>query len=232
MSRSYQETIACPSCGEGQPFIVWESVNVSVDPELKQSLLEGTLTTLRCRRCRHEAHIAYDCLYHDMGCSLAVWLKYQEADGMFSIDPAARAMFPSFVHNYTCRLVPSFHELVDKIRIFDDGFSDHTIELLKLLICIREGIDTCCSFHYAGVESSWLKGKSLVFALQSDQGFVEKKYPLKRYLDAVQPLVPRIAPIINNPSDEWPHVDRAYMLRALEACGLMRALDEAGRQRL
>jgi len=224
MSRSHEVMITCPSCGQGQPFVVSESINVSVDPDLKQSLLEGALTTLRCRRCGHEAHVEYDCLYHDMDRFLKVWLKYPDADGKFQIDPAAEAMFSIFAHTYTCRLVHSYHELLDKIRVFDDGFSDHTMELLKLLVCMREGIDVCRPFHYVGIEPSLLKGKSLVFALETDQGFVEKKYPLKRSLDAIRLLMPRIAPIIDNSTDEWPHVDRTYMLSALEACGLMRVM--------
>ena len=101
------------------------------------------------------------------------------------------------------------------------------IELVKLLICMNEGIDICCPFYYAGMERSLLGGKSLVFALQTDHGFAEKRYPLKKCLDAVRPQMPKVERVIGSPTDEWPHVDRAYMLRALEACGLVQPLDAA-----
>ncbi len=222
MSSFHEETIGCSSCGTQESFTVWDSVNVSVDPNLKRSLFDGDLTTFRCPRCRHEAHLAYDCLYHDMDKSLAIWLKYPEPDGSAEIDPAT-AMFSTFVDNYTCRKVVSFHELLDKIHVFDDGFTDHIIELVKLLICIREGIDIACPFHFGGVETSFFKKKTFLFVLQVDDGFIERRYPL-RYLDSIKPLMPRIAPIIDITTGEWPHVDRSFMLRVLERAGLMQAL--------
>ena len=224
MSRKHEETIGCSSCRTQQDFTVWDSVNVSVDPSLKQSLLDGDLTTFRCPRCRHEAHVAYDCLYHDMDSSLAVWLKYPEPHRALKIDPAATAVFSKIIDNYTCRIVASFHELLDKIRVFDDGFTDHTIELAKLLICIREGIDIACPFHYAAVESSLLRRRTFVFALETEDGFSERRYPMQQCLDSIKPLMPRIAPLIDATTDEWPHVNRSYMLQALEGAGLMRAL--------
>ena len=105
MSSNHQETIICPSCGEGQPFVVWDSINVSVDPTLKQSLLEGALTTLRCRHCGHEAQVAFDCLYHDMDHSVVIWLKYPDDDGACGIDPAARAVSSILAHGANSRLV-------------------------------------------------------------------------------------------------------------------------------
>lgn len=71
-----------------------------------------------------------------------------------------------------------------------------------------------------------LAGKFPVFTLQTEQGFVEKKYPLKQYPDAVRPLVAKIAPFADAPAEEWPHVDRRYILRVLEAGALMRRLGD------
>lgn len=225
MSRSRKVTIRCSSCGREQPFVAWESINVSVDPDLKQLLLDGVLTTFRCDYCGHEAHIEYDCLYHDMDRNLALWLKYPGSDGQARVDPLTKGLFSAVCPTHTRRLVYSFHELVDKIRVFDDGLSDHVVELLKLLICVREGIDVYRPFHYIGVRKSLFASKCLVFALQTEQGFVEKKYPLKQCLDAVRPLVPKVAPFTDASDDEWPHVDRRCILRVLEAGGLMRRLE-------
>ena len=123
MSRSHSETISCSTCRNIQEFTVWESVNVSVDPELKQLLLNGDLTTFHCANCGHEAHVAFDCLYHDMDRSLALWLKYPDDSGTAHIDPAALGLLSAIDSKYKCRIVTSFHELLDKIRVFEDGFS-------------------------------------------------------------------------------------------------------------
>ncbi|MBT4502597.1 MAG: hypothetical protein HOC74_33000 [Gemmatimonadetes bacterium] len=58
MSSSRKEILRCSNCSAEQPFTVWESINVSVDPKLKQPLLSGDLTKFWCRRCGNEAHVA------------------------------------------------------------------------------------------------------------------------------------------------------------------------------
>lgn len=225
MSRSNQEKILCPSCGEGQLFTIWDSINVSIDPDLKTQLLKGELATMRCRNCEEETHVEYDCLYHDMDRFLALWLKYPGDDVTAQIDPAMGGNFPDLTTKYVCRLIPSFHELLDKICIFDDGFTDHSIELLKLIISFREKIDVSCPLHYVGIKKFLLKGKSLLFALDTGDGFVEIRYPVEKYLENILPLMQRIMPAIDATTEEWPHVDRNYMLRALEVCGLIKEMD-------
>jgi len=224
VSRNHQETIGCSQCGNHQDFVVWDSVNVSVDPNLKKSLMDGDLTTFICSNCGNEAHVEFDCLYHDMDNSLAIWLKHPDADGLVSVDPRALEMFSSFMENYTRRIVTSFHELLDKIRIYDDGFIDYSIELLKLLICIREGIDIESPFYYSRIESSFLRQKSLEFVLATNEGFVERQYPLKQYLNSIKPLMPKVIAAAEEESEDWPYVNRSFMVRILEQTGLMRAL--------
>jgi len=91
MSRSHQKTISCPNCGEQRGFTVWDSINVTVDPNLKQSLLNGELTTFVCNRCGEGANVTYDLLYHDMEKSLAIWLVENDDDERRQ----ARMMFSS-----------------------------------------------------------------------------------------------------------------------------------------
>jgi hypothetical protein len=224
MSLNRQEIIDCSRCQHRQQFTVWESVNVSVDPSLKQALLKGDLTTFRCSRCRNESTVAFNCLYHDMDRSLAIWLKHLESGEDGDIDPVAKELFSNFAKDYKCRVVNSFHELVDKIRIFDDGFSDHEIELIKLLICLREGIDISRPFHYAEVTSSWFKGKWFAFAVEDSGGFVERSVPVTKTLDAVRPILARIQLLIDGDSGGWAHVNRMTLLGLLEKSGFLQEL--------
>lgn len=199
-------------------------MNVTIDPQLKDMLRGGHLTTFHCQHCGYEAHVEYDCLYHDMDHSLAVWLKYNVDDGESQIDPAATAMFSTSIKDYTSRRVRNFDELIDKVSVFSDGFSDYQIELLKLLICIREKIDISRPFHYSSIESSLLKGKSIVFALRTDHGFEGKRYQYKHYMGVVESLMPRILPFLKSSSKEWDQIDRSFMLRVLEKGGLLKSL--------
>jgi hypothetical protein len=198
MSSNHQQLITCSSCGHIQSFTIWDSVNVTTDPKLKDMLCSEHLTTFICQSCGNEAHIEYDCLYHDMDRSLVVWLKYNVDDGGSQIDHAAKTMSAAFQPNYTRRRVQNFHELLDKINVFSDGFSDFEIELFKLLICIHEGIDMSLPFHYSRIESSILKGKYIVFALQTEYGFEGKRYPYKKYTTVVKPIMPKILPFLKS----------------------------------
>lgn len=223
MSSKHQEPIACSQCGTEQPFTIWDSINVTVDPGLKAPLLSGDLTTFRCNECGFEARVASDCLYHDMDRELAVWLKYPDEEEPLEIEAVARELFSTLVPGRTCRLVSSLNELYDKICLADDGYSDHSIELFKLIVCIRDRIDLSIPMHYSATESSWFRGTSLVFAVELEEGFVERRYP-KSQLDSATKLIPRLNPIIGSPSDKWPRVDRMFMLRVLQAAGLMREI--------
>ena len=77
MSKNHTETIKCPSCRKKQTFTIWDSVNVSIDPQLKQKLLNRELTTFICKHCGVDANIESNCLYHDMEKGILVWLMYE-----------------------------------------------------------------------------------------------------------------------------------------------------------
>jgi len=74
------------------------------------------------------------------------------------------------------------------------------------------------------VESSLTRHKTFLFVLETEDGFIECRYPMQQYLDSINPLMPRIAPLIESTAGEWPHVNRSYMLRVLEGAGLIREL--------
>ena len=74
MSEPTSETITCPGCGHQQAFTVWESLNVTLDPKLKERLIDGRLTTFTCEECRECAEVVSSLLYHDMAKQVMIWL--------------------------------------------------------------------------------------------------------------------------------------------------------------
>ena len=224
MSSNHQEVVNCPRCSSEHTFIVWDSVNVTVDPHLKQSLVNGELTTFHCPNCSTETHLEFNCLYHDMDLQIALFLKYPNKEGKTLVESHSSNMFSKISESYKCRLVTSYHELLDKIRIFDDGFIDIEIELLKLLISIKVGIDIENPFYYSGIESTFLKKKKLVFALLTDQGFIKYKYPYKQYYKLIAPIITKINTSIYEDIKEWPYINRSFMIKILEQSGLIREI--------
>ena len=66
MSLEREETLKCPKCKTENKFHIYDSINVTLDPELKKKVLDGSLFKMKCAECGTETVINYDTLYHDM----------------------------------------------------------------------------------------------------------------------------------------------------------------------
>lgn len=69
---------------------MWSSVNVTIDPELKEQLFNAEINRFACKRCGHEAFMPVSLLYHDM-------------EGKFCIQfyPAEQLYEEDFYDNFT-----------------------------------------------------------------------------------------------------------------------------------
>lgn len=65
MPRSTELTFACP-CGTNFAATIYQSVNVTLEPELLYRLLYGTLNVAVCPNCGRRVGTAQPFVYHDM----------------------------------------------------------------------------------------------------------------------------------------------------------------------
>ena len=167
MSIPTPVNISCPQCGKTQEFTVWRSVNVTVDPEVKEVLLKGKLTTFRCKSCGHEAIVPYDTIYHDMDRQFMIFLFHQEVPTdlekllPLAMPKTGRKLF---------RLVRSWNELLEKVFIFDAELDDRLVEALKLAMrrtILKE--EELGELLFQGVADNQAE-KSLSFAALSNRG--------------------------------------------------------------
>lgn len=61
-------------CGSSFTARVWESVNVTQDPELKRAVLDGELNAVTCPQCHVRERVEATFLYHDMERRLMVFV--------------------------------------------------------------------------------------------------------------------------------------------------------------
>ncbi len=66
MSKERIVKIPCPFCGKESDFLVYDSVNVTLDPELKQKVIDLDIFEFTCEHCHNTKFLPYPCLYHDM----------------------------------------------------------------------------------------------------------------------------------------------------------------------
>jgi len=56
----------CPKCGERNSVTLYDSINVSEDPNLKEKLFEGEINSFKCEKCQEKVFVQIPLLYHDM----------------------------------------------------------------------------------------------------------------------------------------------------------------------
>lgn len=66
MSKCTQRTLTCRKCHKEFEATIWESVNVSLDPELREKFIFDQLYVFKCPHCGEIHYIPYPILYHDM----------------------------------------------------------------------------------------------------------------------------------------------------------------------
>jgi hypothetical protein len=110
---------------------MWESLNVTLDPEQKPHVLSGDLAVFRCPSCAHAAWVDYPILYHDMDQDIMIWKVVEGQDLGDPFQGVLPALREAFTRTYRLRLVDTWPELVEKIAIFDAGLDDRLMEIFK-----------------------------------------------------------------------------------------------------
>ena len=209
MSKCYKEIVRCPSCDAEQEFLIWQSINVTLDPKLKEQLLKGELTTLVCENCGAKTAVGYDCLYHDMDKSLAIWFEMEENPEA----KKARSDFSGLAE--TTRLVRTIYELFDKIKVFEDGLDDLDIELLKLYVGMSQDLDADVPFYYDHLRESESGEKFLVFAVVIDGVFKTIQYPFAHFETTILPIAEEFRAQLDRSTLAWAKVDRHFILETM-----------------
>jgi hypothetical protein len=78
--------VGCLRCGTRQSSLIFRTINVRVDPQLKNDLLNGSINRFHCTKCGSESSLPIDLLYHDP--DQGFWVQYlpfnwRERDGQW-----------------------------------------------------------------------------------------------------------------------------------------------------
>lgn len=138
MSQTKKVKINCSNCGEESEALIWDSINTGVDPEKKQSVIDGSLFMHTCPHCGRQSRLNYTTLYHDMQNKVMIYYACCEED--FSIVKnnlkQLESDFADSLKGYRMRLVVSQNALMEKALIFEKGLDDRAIEVIKAVFAI------------------------------------------------------------------------------------------------
>ena len=134
MSKFKMEQLSCPRCNHAQEVPTWNSINVTLNPQLKVDFFANKINTAICEKCKYHSMIGKDLLYHDMQMKVMIFERYSSHDIMNELEILKQHCAPNEFRNYRFRIVKSRRALTEKVLIFQDGFDDRVIELMKLIV--------------------------------------------------------------------------------------------------
>lgn len=128
--------IKCPVCQTEaeQPLNI--AINTRLHPELKQKLLDGTLLLFECEHCGAKRRITSQFMYHDPDKKLLFFVApnfNEQRDNVLAQLEEFLRTFPFSTEDYQMRIMLETADLMEKVQIFDYGFSDTEVELVKML---------------------------------------------------------------------------------------------------
>lgn len=130
MSLVHKEEIICPKCQTKGEFDFWDSMNMELNPELRESIFSEEAFIYACPKCGHRTGIPYDTLYHDPIHRFMILFSFFEPKD-FDYKPFDLSDAPQIMEDYTYRHVNGLWELKEKILILEKGLNDVAIERMK-----------------------------------------------------------------------------------------------------
>lgn len=122
--------LKCPNCGKAFEVEAVAAINTERDPELKERLLSGELFLRECPHCGARTLAKFPLLYHDPSEKLMIWLSDGSADTEARMQAAVTG---NDFEGYTGRIVDTPGALIEKVKIFDAGLDDISLEMAKFV---------------------------------------------------------------------------------------------------
>ena len=110
-------------------MVVYRSINISENPELKAKVKDGSLFLWECPHGGQVNLAKYETLYHDPAAKLMVWLI--PSGEISETQMKAITMHTKAMGGYTLRRVNDMGSLMEKVLINEAGLDDVVLEMCK-----------------------------------------------------------------------------------------------------
>jgi len=216
MSHSKSIAIACPACHHQQAFTAWQSINVTLDPALKERLLDRRLVTFHCVKCGHRAGVNQGLLYHDMDRHVMIMLGRRSPEKLKSPE----TLVQHSNDEYSLRLVSSLNGLIEKILILDADLDDRAIEIFKFVVMAnieesQRGNDP--QLFFRAVRTDVESHEQIEFVLVNEAGTASVSVSLEHAYQQVVNELCKYLPTVVSECGKWLRVDREYAMNYLAA---------------
>ena len=132
MSKIEEKIVRCPDCGKENKFLMHTSINLSLNPELRDIILTQKVFNYKCD-CGCNTHVFYPVLIHNMDkkfmiqfCDSSRIDEYKDNFKKINDKDPLGAM-----KDYKYRIVEKPFELTEKVLLLESKYDDRVIEVLK-----------------------------------------------------------------------------------------------------
>lgn len=155
MAQTSTYPIQCPECKSQQDEVLYDSIDVGKEPELRKQLIENRLNRVKCNACAYEFYVDKNLLYND---SREGWMIFLNPHPIDKADTAI-SEFDKVIQDMKdllrsddempeVDLVLSRIELVERIFVREAGLDPRVIEYVKYLI-YTQNLDKFMPENYA-----------------------------------------------------------------------------------
>ncbi len=206
--------MTCPACGTmGEKQIGSRICTSNIDEKTKRSILNGELFSWQCPNCSERFFINSTFLYNDDKKRFMLYLVPGFKDGSYKVPTVIKARSDYDTENSTLRIVPSFSEFVEKIRIFEAGLDDRIVEAIKLLY-INMHLQDGGSEVYDMVFENTDENGSLLLGVFLENDDYEQAVPVEIYKNTTEEFA-SILP--EEKHDEFIVVDQEWLRNILSS---------------
>lgn len=238
MTNFHQVLAQCPICLNEETMTIWDTIDASTDPDLREKLLHKTLQSLECRNCGNSTLIASPLTYIDPEFDLLIECRpdldrgqllehlkeLQREDSTLRaavtsaqvIDDAnpagsAEPAEPAVATQFR-RLTATTNDLIEKILIREQDLDDQALEIVKLAV-INHGASEVSveELRFVGVAANELN-----FVMKLEDGWFQYALPLEAYANA-ELILKQLGATTKAADREFALVDRAYAEEMLAA---------------
>lgn len=139
MLQQIDRKINCPNCGKENSVILWEKINVDMNPDLKEKLFDESINNLVCAHCGYKSRVDLPLYYNDAKKKFFIYLvpdypvgSKDEQELIGNLNSQTLGILDGGYANKQ-RVVFEYYTMLEKIGIFDEGLDDRAIEGCKIL---------------------------------------------------------------------------------------------------
>ncbi|MCD9853410.1 CpXC domain-containing protein [Epilithonimonas sp. JDS] len=187
MSLNNKITQNCPHCNFEQELEYYQTVNITLQPELKNKVLSGKMNENICSNCKKEINIVSGFLYHDM--KNQIMLELSMTDEEVNDEGKNKIIENMVTQGYIYRKVYEYEKLIEKINIFDSKLNDLVVEKVsnKMKNMLDESIKEVAEINddfnfkvfFKKIETGLFKKKISFYCFSNPSQIMEMKYDIK-----------------------------------------------------